>query len=44
MDGLVEEIEAEARAERERRQIPPLGVETILKQNPQAPRIGARAT
>jgi hypothetical protein len=33
--GLVEEIEADARAERERRQIPALGVETILKQNPQ---------
>ena len=36
MAGLVEEIEAAARAERERTQIPPLGVETILKQNPQA--------
>jgi hypothetical protein len=33
--ALIEEIEAEARAERERTQVPALGVETILKQNPQ---------
>lgn len=34
--GLVEEIEAEARAEREARGIEPLGVEPILKQRPHA--------
>ena len=32
--GLVEEIEAEARAGRESRGVQPLGVEAILKQNP----------
>lgn len=32
MAGLVEEIEAEARAERESRGLEPLGVEAILKQ------------